>query len=107
MLLAYQGEDAIGCTGVRELDGETAELKRMFVRPEFRGHRIGRNLMMGAVEIARGLGYRRMRLDTLSTMLPALNLYRSFGFHEIEPYRFNPVAGAVYLELDLGRILMP
>jgi putative acetyltransferase len=77
-------------------------MKRMYVRPGFRGKGLGRSLSLRLIEEAVGLGYRTMRLDTLSTMEVALALYRSLGFREIPPYRFNPIPGARYLELDLS-----
>ena len=102
LLLACIEGRAVGCVGVRELEGETAELKRMFVRPEYRGLQIGHRMLGQILAVAKELGYKKIRLDTMPDMTQAQNLYRSFGFSEIRPYRFNPVAGAVYMEKDLG-----
>ena len=91
----------VGCAGIRRLDKHVAELKRMYVQPAFRHYKAGRGLLEHAVDTARALGYRSIRLDTLPTMKPALALYHSFGFKEIPPYCFNPVAGALFLEKEL------
>lgn len=101
LLLAYAGELPVGCAAIRPIDEEHAELKRMFVQPEYRQYKIGRKLMELIIEKAAALQYKYIRLDTLPTMTSALGLYRSFGFYEIPPYRFNPVEGAVYMEKKL------
>jgi len=104
LLLAWEGKIAVGCAGIRELDPETAELKRMYVQPAYRGHRIGQKLLELCIDMARELKYSKIRLDTLPDMMQALNLYRSCGFYEIPAYRFNPVKGAVYMEKDLRAV---
>jgi putative acetyltransferase len=98
LLLVYDSGSAIGCAGIRKIDDDTAELKRMYVRGEYRGYGIGVKLMERSLDLARELGYRKIRLDTLSTMKKAQALYRSFGFYEIPSYRFNPLEGTVYME---------
>jgi ribosomal protein S18 acetylase RimI-like enzyme len=98
LLLVYQGEQAVACAAVRKLDDTTAELKRMYVDPQFRQNSIGKQLLGRCIEMAISLGYKKIRLDTLPDMLQALALYRAFGFYEIPAYRFNPVPGAVYME---------
>jgi ribosomal protein S18 acetylase RimI-like enzyme len=98
LILAYQGETAIGCVGVRQLDNEVAELKRMFVLPEYRNLKIGQRLLEEALIAANELGYQKIRLDTRQDMVAAQSLYRQNGFYEIPPYRHNPIAGAIYME---------
>jgi ribosomal protein S18 acetylase RimI-like enzyme len=101
-LLVAEVDGAVaGCAGVREFASEIAELKRLYVRPEFRAHGLGRELSEYAIARARAAGYRSLRLDTLPTMAAATRLYRSLGFREIEPYRHNPVEGTNYFELEL------
>lgn len=98
LLLVFDNASPVGCAGVRKLDDETAELKRMYVQDDYRGYGIGVKLLEMSLQKARELGYKKIRLDTLQTMKKAQELYRSFGFYEIPSYRFNPLEGAVYME---------
>ena len=98
LILAKRGGEACGCVGLRKLDGETCEMKRLYVRQGLRGLGIGRELVSRILSAARAKGYRRMRLDTLPSMASAIALYRSFGFYEIPPYVHNPVQGAICME---------
>ncbi len=97
-LLARQGDATVGITGIRALDGACCELKRMYVKPPWRGRGVGRLLCEASLGYARQLGYSVVRLDTLESMDSAIYLYRSLGFVDIPPYRDNPIEGAVFLE---------
>src|SRR3954465_3775190 len=96
-------EPGQGCVGVRPLDDETAEMKRLYVRPQARGTGLGRRLAQRAIAAARDRGYKRIVLDTITGKMDgAIALYRKLGFREIPPYYENPIAGALYLELELS-----
>lgn len=101
LLAEYNGEPA-GCVALHRLDTEICEMKRLYLRPGFRRKGAGRALAETVIAQARNMGYRRMRLDTVEpVMKDAVGLYRQFGFKEIAPYRPNPIAGALYMELLL------
>ena len=101
ILLARWNDDVAGCVALHPFGDGICEMKRLYVRPQFRGHDIGRSLAEAVIAVARERGYRAMRLDTLPTMQKAMRLYESLGFVDVEPYRFNPIAGSRFLELTL------
>jgi GNAT superfamily N-acetyltransferase len=102
-LLVATGKDgaALGCFGLRPLDESTAEIKRLYVRPAFRGDGTGRKLMEYVLDEAKSIGYRRVPLDTVASMVEANRLYDALGFREIVPYCENPLPGARFLEKSL------
>lgn len=101
LLMAIEGPGGAGCVAMRKIDSEICEMKRLYVRPAFRRKGLGRFLLSSILAEARDAGYGRMRLDTLPEMKEAIALYRSFGFRPTEPYRHNPVEGALFLEAIL------
>ncbi len=101
LLAEYEGQLA-GCVAMRKLADDICEMKRLYVRPQFRGKKLGLALATRIIAEARQIGYRRMRLDTVEpVMKDAVAMYRKLGFHEIAPYCKNPIAGALYMELQL------
>lgn len=90
-----------GCVALRPFEGETCEMKRLYVRPDFRGTGLGARLAALVIDSARQAGYGRIVLDTLGHMQPAIGLYRRLGFNEIPAYYDNPIPGALYFELRI------
>ena len=107
LLLALAGGAPAGCVALRPLNNSGCEMKRLYVRPQFRGQGIGRRLVDELIASAREAGCWRIYLDTLPSMGDAIALYESVGFRDIQPYCHNPVSGARFLALDLKRHTEP
>lgn len=99
--LAKIGDEAAGCVCWYPLKDDICEIKRLFIRPAFRGKGAGRALLSHAVEAAKSAGYRKVCLDSLERLPEAKKLYESFGFTPIAPYNFNPYPDVYYMALDL------
>ena len=108
LLLASANDAIAGCVALHEIHSadtteKICEMKRLFVRPGFRGHNLGGKLIDAVIAEARGIGYQSMRLDTVAGVMDsAIALYRAYGFREIAPYCENPISGALYFELNLA-----
>jgi GNAT superfamily N-acetyltransferase len=101
LLAEYDGQLA-GCVALHKWEDGVCEMKRLYLRPSFRGKGLGRAIAENIIVEARGIGYRRMRLDTIEPLMKdAVEMYRKLGFREIAPYRPNPIAGAMYMEFQL------
>jgi ribosomal protein S18 acetylase RimI-like enzyme len=107
LLLAEAGCDVAGCAGLRPLQAGIGEMKRLYVRPAYRGSGLGRLLVEAVLEAARVAGYRELRLDTLPSMGAAQALYERLGFREIAPYGKNPLPGTRFYALKLSGRSMP
>lgn len=102
LLAEYEGQFA-GCVALHPLEASACEMKRLYLRPAFRGKGLGRLLAERILRDARSIGYQRLRLDTVEpVMKDAVAMYRRLGFKEIAPYRPNPMPGTLYMELDLN-----
>lgn len=101
LYLAFYDGEAAGCIGLRKLDERNCEMKRLYVRPAFRGKQIGGRLIQQIVDDAREIGYSHMLLDTLPFLESALRMYRAYGFYEIPSYNDSPMSASVYMRLDL------
>jgi GNAT superfamily N-acetyltransferase len=102
LLLASEEDVLMGCIALRRIGAEMCEMKRLYLRPFARGRGLGKQLTAAIIEEARRIGYKQMRLDTLPRrMPPAIALYRSLGFTEIEAYYSNPIEEVLYMELTL------
>ena len=102
LLLAEYEAHLAGCVALHKWEAGICEMKRLYLRPSFRGKGLGRVLAEAIITEARNIGYQRMRLDTIEPIMKdAVEMYRKLGFREIAPYRPNPIAGAMYMELLL------
>ncbi len=101
LAMAWTGNQPAGCIAIRRLDELRGEVKRLFVRPAFRGRGVGRALLQWVIAEARSAGYAEIVGDTMPVMLEALALYRRMGFERTEPYAAQPAEGAVFIRLPL------
>ncbi len=102
LLFATSESQPAGCVALHKLQSHICEMKRLYVRPQFRGKGLGRELAKRVIAEASQIGYKQLRLDTVEPMMrAAVAMYRNLGFHEIAPYRPNPIEGALYMELQL------
>ncbi len=101
LYLAFYDDKLAGCIGLRKIDGQRCEMKRLYVRPEFRGKQIGSFLIEKIVDDARKIGYTQMLLDTLPFLKSAIRLYQKYGFYEIESYNDSPMDTSIFMRLDL------
>lgn len=101
LYLIYFDEKLAGCVGLRKIDNQICEMKRLYIRPEFRGKKLGTVLVKKVIEDAREVGYASMFLDTLPFLQSAINMYKKFGFYEIERYNNSPMDTSIYMKLDL------
>lgn len=102
IVLCKDQDEFIGCVGIRKIDNDIAELKRMFVKPAYQKQGIGKILLEKAIELATALNYKIIRLDTLNYMTAAIKLYKQNGFYEMPSYYYNPNETAVYFEMKLN-----
>jgi putative acetyltransferase len=101
LIIAYANNEPIACAALRKIDAAVSEVKRMYVKPSYRGMHLGDTLLEMLIKTAVELGYKYMRLDTLDHMIPAIRLYQKHDFYEIEAYYFNPNKNTVYMEKSL------
>jgi ribosomal protein S18 acetylase RimI-like enzyme len=102
LFLAFADENLAGCIALQKLEDDICEMKRLFVKNDFRGQKIGIALIEKLFEEAKNIGYKKMRLDTFpSKMSKAVKLYESYGFREIPPYYQNPYGETLFMERNL------
>ena len=101
ILLAEDSGRFVGCVALRPLEDKICEMKRLYVKPDYRGRGIGRMLACSIIDRAREIGYAKMRLDTIATMQEARTLYYSLEFQNIKAYRYSPLDEPSFMELEL------
>lgn len=101
LYLAYADGKTAGCIGLRKISEEACEMKRLYVRPRFRGEGIGEQLVTQVIRDGKSIGYRYMLLDTLPFLEGAVRMYQKHGFYEVESYNNSPMDTSIYMRLDL------
>lgn len=101
LYLAYDKDKLAGCIGLRKINDQNSEMKRLYVRPEFRGKSIGNLLIQRIIQDAKAIGYSYMLLDTLPFLKSAIKMYQKFGFYETESYNDSPMNNSIFMRLDL------
>ena len=101
LYIAFYDGKLAGCIALKQIDDKKCEMKRLFVKSEFRGKNIGNILANKVIDEAKKIGYKSMLLDTFPFLTSAIKMYKKMGFYEIEQYNDSPMKDAVYLELDL------
>lgn len=101
LYLAYDDDRLAGCIGLRKINESDCEMKRLYVRQEFRGKHLGSILIQQIINDAREIGYSHMLLDTLPFLEHALSLYQAYGFYEIKSYNNSPMDTSIFMRLDL------
>ena len=101
LYLVYYNNEVAGCIGLKKIDKKNCEMKRLYVRPKFRGKQIGEQLIEKIIKDAKEIGYSYMLLDTLPFLKGAIYLYKKYGFYEIASYNNSPMDTSIYMKLDL------
>ena len=101
LYLDYCDEELAGCIGLRKIDNQNCEMKRLYVRPKFRGRKIGNLLVEKIIDDAKKIGYSHMLLDTLPFLKSAIHMYKKYGFYAISSYNDSPMDTSIYMKLDL------
>lgn len=102
LYLIYYNQKLAGCIGLRQIDKDNCEMKRLFVKPEFRGLHLGNYLVEKVINDAKEIGYKFMLLDTLPFLKSAIHMYKKYGFYEIPSYNDSPMDNSIYMKLDLN-----
>lgn len=101
IITAIVGDKVVGCVAFYKHSSKRCEMKRLYVKKEYRNLKIGNTLVENIILLAKKDGYREMVLDTIKPLTSAINLYKKFGFQEIKPYYSNPMPDVIYMKLDL------
>ena len=101
LYIAFVDENVAGCIALRKIDDDNCELKRLYVKPQYRGKNIGGSLVKHIIKEAENIGYKHILLDTLPFLNVAIDMYKKYGFYEIESYNNSPMENLIYLKYDL------